>query len=287
MTNTSGRLFVVATPIGNLDDISPRALDVLGAVDLILAEDTRHSAKLLGRFGISTKVTAFHEHNERRAVADILARIRSGLDVALISDAGTPLISDPGFHLVRHAHEQHIQVVPVPGPSAVLAALSVGGLPTDRFVFEGFLPSRREQRLRRLEALADVPATIVVLEGPHRLLPTLEDMAAVFGPERTAAVAKELTKRFEVVRRDTLGALHAWLTESAERQKGEFVLVIGGAAKTPAEASESAHRVLLSTLMDEVPLKTAVKMAAKISGANRNDLYELALALAGERGEDA
>jgi len=287
MTNTSGRLFVVATPIGNLDDISPRALEVLGAVDLILAEDTRHSAKLLRRFGISTKVTSFHEHNERNAAADILARIRSGLDVALISDAGTPLISDPGFHLVRQAHEQHVQLVPVPGPSAVLAALSVSGLPTDRFVFEGFLPSRHEQRLRRLEALADLPATIVVLEGPHRLLSTLEDMLAVFGPERTAAVAKELTKVFEVVRRDTLGALYTWLTESPERQKGEFVLVIGGADKAPTEASESAHRLLLSTLMDEVPLKTAVKMAVKISAANRNDLYELALELARERGEES
>jgi 16S rRNA (cytidine1402-2'-O)-methyltransferase len=287
MTNTSGRLFVVATPIGNLGDISSRALDVLGAVDLILAEDTRHSAKLLGRFGISTKVTPFHEHNERRAVADILARIRSGLDVALISDAGTPLISDPGFHLVKIAHEQQIQVVPVPGPSAVLAALSVGGLPTDRFVFEGFLPSRREQRLRRLEALADVPSTIVILEGPHRLLSTLEDMVKVFGPERTATVAKEMTKVFEVVRRDTLGALHAWLTESAERQKGEFVLLIAGAVEAPAEASESTHRVLLSTLMDEVPLKTAVKMAVKLSAANRNDLYELALEIARERGEES
>lgn len=279
MSIRPGRLFVVATPIGNLDDISRRAIEVLGSVDVILAEDTRHSARLLSRFGIKTKVNAFHEYNESQMNDAIVARLETGLDAAIISDAGTPLISDPGFQLVRSAHRHGVRVIPIPGPSAVLAALSASGLPTDRFLFEGFLPSRREARRRRLEALARAPETLVVLESPHRVLAALQDMAEIFGETRMAAVAKELTKVFETVRMDTLSALHAWLGERAERQKGEFVIVVSGAEDAGADPKAKSNRELLEALLEELPLKTAVKLAAAISGASRNRLYALALEL--------
>lgn len=281
MSSSRGRLFVVATPIGNLDDISSRAIEVLRSVDIILAEDTRHSAGLLNRFGIGTKVSAFHEHNEASLNNAIIAKLASGLDAAIISDAGTPLISDPGFKLVQSAHQVGIQVIPIPGPSAVIAALSVSGLPTDRFVFEGFLPSRREGRRRRLEALARGTETLVILESPHRVLATLQDMVEIFGETRMGAVAKELTKVFETVRMDTLSALHAWLGEREDRQKGEFVIIISGAGK--ADADPEADRELLRALLAELPLKTAVQLAARISGASRNRLYALALELGGEQ----
>ncbi len=280
MSSSPGRLFVVATPIGNLDDISSRAIEVLQSVDIILAEDTRHSAGLLSRYGISTKITAFHEHNEAKLNDAIIAKLESGRDAAIISDAGTPLISDPGFKLVQSAHKGGIQVIPIPGPSAVVAALSVSGLPTDRFLFEGFLPSRREGRRRRLEALARGTETLVILESPHRVLATLQDMMEIFGATRMGAIAKELTKVYETVRLDTLTALHAWLGEREERQKGEFVIVVSGAEH--ADPDPEAHRELLRDLLGELPLKTAVRLAAKISGASRNRLYALALELSGE-----
>lgn len=284
MSERPGRLFLVATPIGNLDDISRRAIEVLKSVDMILAEDTRHSARLLGRYGVKTKVSAFHEHNEAQVNDAVIGRIASGLDAALISDAGTPLISDPGFGLVRSAHERGIQVVPVPGPSAVLAALSASGLPTHRFLFEGFLPNRREARRRRLNQLAAAQETQVYMESPHRVLAALGDMADIFGAERPAAVAKELTKVFETVRLDTLAGLRDWLGERAERQKGEFVIVVASAEKPVAEAAEEANRALLKALLGELPLKTAVRIAAAVSGASRNRLYALALEL-GAKGE--
>lgn len=282
MSNQPGRLFVVATPIGNLDDISPRAIEVLGSVDVILAEDTRHSAKLLGRFGIKTKVCAFHEHNEAQMNDSLIAELKSGIDAALISDAGTPLISDPGYRLVRSAHQHSVQVIPIPGPSAVLAALSASGLPTDRFIFEGFLPARREARRRRLEALAQAAETLVILESPHRVLAALADMVEIFGATRAGAIAKELTKIFETVRMDTLSALHDWLGERSERQKGEFVILVSGADNATAESEAEANRELLKTLLKEVPVKTAVRLAAAISGASRNSLYALALELSGD-----
>lgn len=279
MSTEAGSLFVVATPIGNLDDISRRAIDVLGSVDRILAEDTRHSARLLSRYGVSTEVNAFHEHNERDIAADVIQRIRSGENVALISDAGTPLISDPGFHLLKLAHEMKIRVIPVPGPSAVMAALSVCGLATDRFFFEGFLPARSAQRRARLETLAQSTYTTVLLESPHRVLATFEDLIEVYGGDHTATIAKELTKRYETVRSDALDALYAWLRENAERQKGEFVIIVSGAEATPTGLIDAEQRALLELLLEETPLKTAVRLAARISGANRNSLYELALRL--------
>lgn len=281
MSSSFGRLFVVATPIGNLDDMSARAVEVLRSVDLILAEDTRHSAALLKRFGIETPVSSFHEHNEAKLKQAIIAKLESGSDAAIISDAGTPLINDPGFELVRAAHEDGIQVIPVPGPSAVIAALSASGLPTDRFYFEGFLPTRREARRRRLRDLADRSETLIILESPHRLLAALEDMAEVLGADRMATIAKELTKVFETVRRDTLTSLRAWLGEREERQKGEFVIVVAGAGKTDTDQETQRHRQLLEILLSELPLKTAVRLAAAISGASRNQLYALALELSG------
>lgn len=282
MSKRTGRLFVVATPIGNLDDISRRAIEVLRTVDVVLAEDTRHSRRLLDRFKIKTKITAFHEHNEAQMNDAVIAKLDSGLDVAIISDAGTPLINDPGFQLVRSAHRHGVQVIPIPGPSAVLAALSACGLPTDRFLFEGFLPARREARRRRLETLARAPQTLVVLESPHRVLAALGDMVEIFGASRTGAVAKELTKVFETVRMDTLAALHAWLGERAERQKGEFVILVAGADNAGGASEADAHRDLLKALLEELPLKTAVRLAAGITGASRNRLYAIALALRGE-----
>ena len=279
MSSSSGRLFVVATPIGNLDDMSSRAVEVLRSVDLILAEDTRHSAALLKRFGIETRVSSFHEHNEAKLKQSIIAKLESGADAAIISDAGTPLINDPGFELVRAAHEGGIQVIPVPGPSAVIAALSASGLPTDRFLFEGFLPARREARRRRLRELADRRETLVILESPHRLLAALGDMVEVLGAARMATVAKELTKVFETVRMDKLANLRAWLGEREERRKGEFVILVAGAEKTDADQKTQQHRQLLQILLSELPLKTAVRLAAAISGANRNQLYALALDL--------
>lgn len=280
MSKKAGHLYVVATPIGNLDDISPRAVDVLKSVDLVLAEDTRHSARLLSRFGIDSKVRAFHEHNERQLSESVITSLAEGRDAALISDAGTPLISDPGFHLVRLAHERGVRVIPIPGPSAVVAALSAAGLPTDRFLFEGFLPSRREARRRRLEDLAGVTHTLVILESTHRVAATLEDLAEIFGADRPGAVAKELTKVHETVRTDRLAALNAWLGEQPDRQKGEFVIVVAGAPEADAGAPE-AHRALLEALLEELPLKTAVRLAARLSGASKNRLYALALELNG------
>lgn len=280
MSDRSGRLFIVATPIGNLEDISRRALDVLASVDVILAEDTRHSGRLLRRYGIKTRVRAFHEHNEAEVNEAVIARLEDGLDAALISDAGTPLVSDPGYQLVRSAHEHGVQVIPIPGPSAVLAALSASGLATDRFRFEGFLPSRREARRRRLTAVADAPETLVILESPHRVLASLGDMAEIFGSEREGAIAKELTKVFETVRRDSLTGLQRWLEADPARQKGEFVIVVAGAAGHETEAGEP--QALLSALLSELPLKTAVRLTADISGMSRNRLYALALELRGE-----
>ncbi len=266
--------------------MSARAVEVLRSVDLILAEDTRHSAALLKRFGIETRVSSFHEHNEAKLKQSIIAELEGGTDAAIISDAGTPLINDPGFELVRAAHESGIQVIPVPGPSAVIAALSASGLPTDRFLFEGFLPPRREARRRRLRELADRSETLVILESPHRLLAALEDMVEVLGADRMATIAKELTKVFETVRMDTLASLRAWLGEREERQKGEFVILVAGSVESEADQETQQHRRLLEILLSELPLKTAVRLAAAISGASRNQLYALALDLSREDGDE-
>ncbi|MDS4068002.1 MAG: 16S rRNA (cytidine(1402)-2'-O)-methyltransferase [Candidatus Competibacter sp.] len=278
MAVESGALYVVATPIGNLEDITARALRVLREVDCIAAEDTRHTGQLLRHFGIDTPLLSLHEHNERGRLESVIAMLREGRSVALVSDAGTPLISDPGFPLVRELRRQGSKVIPVPGPSSVLAALSVAGLPTDRFVFEGFPPPKTAARRARLQALAGEERTLVFLEASHRVAETLVDLAAVFGAERWAVIARELTKRFEEVHGAPLGELGAWLAADANRQKGEFVLVVQG-VPAASEADTPEIRRLLRALLAELPISRAVVVAAKLTGLRKKPLYELALAL--------
>ena len=278
MSNQPGVLYVVATPIGNLDDLSPRALLTLNEVSLIAAEDTRHSSKLLRHFGILTPVTAFHEHNEREKAAELVAFLHSGKSIALISDAGTPLVSDPGYRLVRATHAAGIRVVPLPGACAAIVALSASGMPSDRFAFEGFPPVKSAARRAWFEALAGEPRTLIVYESPHRIVESLQDMVAVFGAAREAVYARELTKQFETVRHATLGELAHWVAEDANQQRGEIVVLIHGAAPAETETSEDATRIL-RILIKELPVRQAAALAAEITGQKKNQLYELALQL--------
>jgi 16S rRNA (cytidine1402-2'-O)-methyltransferase len=272
-----GTLYVVATPIGNLADLSPRAESVLRNVDLILAEDTRRSARLLGHYGIRTPLLAYHDHNERRLCTRLAERLAAGETMALISDAGTPLCSDPGFHLLDAVHAAGLRAVSIPGPSALTAALAVSGLPVERFGFEGFLPAKREARRKRLGALAREDRTLVFFEAPHRVRETLEDLSSVFGPDRPAAIAREITKLHEETRRETLAGLLAWLAARPERGQGEFVILVA-----PAEASapdRGREQRVLSILLGYLPPSQAAAAASAITGAGRNGLYRLALAL--------
>jgi 16S rRNA (cytidine1402-2'-O)-methyltransferase len=271
-------LYVVATPIGNLEDISRRAIAVLGKVSLIAAEDTRHSRKLLSHYGIAARLLALHEHNEREKSARLLRELTDGHDIALISDAGTPLISDPGFVLVRLVRQAGIRVVPVPGPSALVAALSVAGLPTDRFHFEGFLPAKAAARRERLDGLKSDSATLVFYESSHRIVASLADMAACLGGGRNATLARELTKAFETVRDGTLDELHDWVQADANQQRGEFVVMVQGAVSDAAILDEAARHTL-EVLLAELPLKQAAQLAARITGAAKNRLYEYGLDL--------
>ncbi len=279
MSNDKGCLYVVATPIGNLGDISPRAVEVLGRVDLVAAEDTRHSGRLLRHLGLERPLLALHEHNERERLGQLLERLAGGQAIALISDAGTPLISDPGFPLVRACHAAGIRVCPVPGPSALIAALSVSGQPTDRFVFEGFLPRKAAARRERLDGLAAEPGTLVFYESSHRVLDTLADMCAVFGEGRELALCRELTKLHETVRVGLLGGVLAWVRGDESQRKGEFVLVVAGAPEqaSPADAQlDSALRILLE---EGLPLKQVAAIAARLAGVGRNQAYQRALDL--------
>jgi 16S rRNA (cytidine1402-2'-O)-methyltransferase len=282
MAQPAGTLYIVATPIGNLDDISARALRVLATVDRIAAEDTRHSQRLLNHYGIRTPLSSLHEHNERQRVEGLLAELEQGLDLALISDAGTPLISDPGFPLVRAAREHGIRVVPVPGCSAAICALSAAGLPTDRFVFEGFLPARAGQRENRLRELAEETRTLVFYESSHRILDSLASMAAVFGDARRAVVARELTKTYETIRDGTLTDLLAWMQADTQQQKGEFVVLVEGAPARDAEALDAATERVLVTLLEELSVKQSAALAAKLTGVAKKRLYERALELQGK-----
>jgi len=280
-----GVLYVVATPIGNLADISQRALAVLAGVDLIAAEDTRHSGRLLQQYHITSKTLALHDHNERDRAPDVVARLTQGKSVALISDAGTPLISDPGFHLVRLAREAGIKVVPVPGASAMIAALSVAGLPSDRFVFEGFLPSKGTARKKRLEAMGAETRTLIFYEAPHRLLDTLADMAVVFGANRHVVLARELTKTFETLKGDAVAALLEWASHDPDQQKGEMVLLVAGVSAAENDAPDSEAQRILKILLDELPLSQASALTAKITGGKKKPLYQLGLSLAGSKGD--
>jgi 16S rRNA (cytidine1402-2'-O)-methyltransferase len=269
-------LYVVATPIGNLRDVTLRALETLAAADLVLCEDTRHSATLLDAYGIRTRRQALHEHNERERLDAVLAEVAGGAAIALISDAGTPLVSDPGFPLVRAARERGLAVFAVPGPSALLAALSVAGLPTDAFGFVGFLPAKAAARATALEDLAERPETLVFYESPRRLGATLGAMAEAFGEAREAAVALELTKAFERVRRGTLGDLAAAF--AAEATKGEAVILVAGAPEGAAPAAADWQQALREALGAE-PLRTAVDAVAAAYGLKRKDVYAAALAI--------
>nr|WP_312971421.1 16S rRNA (cytidine(1402)-2'-O)-methyltransferase [Pseudomonas sp.] len=276
--SAAGTLFVVATPIGNLDDLSARALKVLGAVTLIAAEDTRHSARLMQHFGIGTPLAACHEHNERDEGNRFIERLLAGDDVALISDAGTPLISDPGYHLVRQARAAGVRVVPVPGACALIAALSAAGLPSDRFVFEGFLPAKTVGRRARLELVREEPRTLIFYEAPHRILECLQDMREVFGGDRQALLARELTKTFETLQGLPLEQLCEWVAADANQQRGECVVLVAGwqAPEDEAAVSVEALRVL-DLLLAEMPLKRAAALAAQITGVRKNLLYQAAL----------
>jgi len=270
----AGCLWVVATPIGNLGDFSPRAKQVLREVDVVAAEDTRHSAPLLAQAGSEARVVALHEHNEAEQVARVLEWLGAGKAVALISDAGTPLVSDPGFRIVRAAREAGFAVSPVPGPCAAIAALSVAGLPSDRFAFEGFLPARASARRERLAELAGESRTLLFYESSHRIVDSLADLAAVFGASRDAVLARELTKRFETVLAMPLGALHARVAADADQQRGEFVLVVAGADDAAGDAKLAEGRRVYALLAKELPPARAAKLAAAISGAPRKQLYE-------------
>ena len=273
----SGTLYVVATPIGNLDDLAPRARQTLGTVDRIAAEDTRHTGRLLTHIGVKTPQTALHEFNESAAAKGLVDALLAGENIALVSDAGTPLLSDPGFRLVRAAHDAGVRIVPIPGPSAVVAALSVAGLATDRFCFEGFLPAKSAGRRRRLEALRDESRTLVFFEAVHRVAETLEEMAAVFGPAREATLARELTKLHEEVRRATLGELAAMARDGSLTIKGEFVIVVAGAAVDSAGSVDAD--TLLKELVAVLPGKQAAAIVARVTGESRNAVYQRMLEL--------
>lgn len=283
MTIAAGTLFVVATPIGNLQDLTPRALQVLRDVSLIAAEDTRHSARLLQHFGIATPMTACHDHNERDKGRRLVERMLAGDDIALISDAGTPLISDPGFHLVRQAREAGIKVSPVPGACALIAALSAAGMPSDRFAFEGFLPAKAHGRQQRLQALLEEPRTWLVYEAPHRLLDCLRDMQQVLGAQRRVLLARELTKTFETLHAAPLDELVAWVAADTDQQRGECVLVVEGAPEPEADEVSAQALHVLDLLLAELPVKRAARLAAEITGVRKNLLYQVAL----ERGDGA
>lgn len=269
---TAGILHVVATPIGNLADLSPRALSTLRGVAAICAEDTRHTRQLLAHHGVEQSLIALHEHNEAGVAERLVARLLAGESLALVSDAGTPLVSDPGFRLVAAARAAGVKVSPVPGPSALIAALSVAGLPSDRFAFEGFLPAKAGARRERLARLAGESRTLIFYEASHRIEETLADAVAAFGADRPAAVARELTKLFETVLDGTLADLHARVAADADQRKGEFVLLLQGVADEEATKIAEGRRIY-TLLGAHLPPSTAAKLAAELSGAPRKALY--------------
>jgi 16S rRNA (cytidine1402-2'-O)-methyltransferase len=273
----TGTLYIVATPIGNLADASPRSIETLRAAHLVACEDTRTTRTLLARHGIATRTVALHEHNERAAANSLIGALREGKDVALVSDAGTPALADPGAWLVAQAHAAGIRVSPLPGPSAAAAAISASGFVASRFLFAGFLPAKAGERRKALEAL-DLPWPVVLYEAPHRIREALQDLLARFGPQREIVVARELTKKFEEVARLPLGRAAAWLDERAAREQGEFVLVLAAGEERPA-ASIDAERVL-AVLLKALPPSEAAKLAARITGQPKGPLYRKALELA-------
>lgn len=267
-------LYVVATPIGNLADASPRSIEVLRSADIIACEDTRRTATLLSHYGISARTVALHEHNERASSAELVRLMQEGKTIALVSDAGTPALSDPGAWLVAEAHRAGIPVRPIPGPSAAAAAFSAAGFPASRFLFAGFLPSQTAARRKALDAL-DLPWPVVLYEAPHRMAETLADLAARFGAEREVAIGRELTKKFEEFVRLPLGQAAAWLEERAERQQGEFVLVLAAGEERAPDTAQTER--ILDLLLETMAPSEAAKLAARITGLPKNVLYRKAL----------
>ncbi len=279
MSIVKGALYIVATPIGNLEDFSPRAKAVLKNVDLIVAEDTRHSKPMLNQFGIETKIRAYHDHNERIQTPVLIEQLQAGMSIALISDAGTPLICDPGYHLLLAAHAEKIKVIPVPGPSALISALSVAGFSSEKFVFEGYLPARKTARRQRLQQLKGETRTLVFYEAPHRILASMEDAIICYGGDRQAVIAKEISKQHENIQRGTLAGLLQWLHSDKDLTKGEFVVVIQG-DKTSQFDTQEASRILKILLVDH-SVKQAARLTSEIMQGNRNDIYKLAMDLKG------
>lgn len=272
-----GVLYVVATPIGNLADMVPRAVETLQTVALIAAEDTRHSSRLLSHFDIKTPAVAYHDHSDEQRTEQLIKRLLGGDDLALISDAGTPLISDPGYRLVRQARQHGIQVVPIPGACALIAALSAAGLPSDRFAFEGFLPAKQGARVSQLQQLAKQTHTLIFYEAPHRILETLQDMEAVFGAEREVVIAREVSKTFETITSDKVTNLVQWVAADSNQQRGEIVVLVHGAPKTDADELDAEAQRTMQILLEELPLKQAASLGAKLTGLKKNFLYQWAL----------
>ncbi|UYF70835.1 16S rRNA (cytidine(1402)-2'-O)-methyltransferase [Acinetobacter ursingii] len=274
----SAQLFVVATPIGHLDDMTFRAIDILKSVSIVAAEDTRQSAQLFKHYNISTPLTACHDHNESNKIEQLIETLQSGKNVALISDAGTPLISDPGFKLVRAAQEHGIRVTPVPGACAAIAALSAVGLPSDRFSFEGFLSSKSSQRIGQLEKLKDETQTLIFYEAPHRILDCVKDMVAIFGEDRPVGFAREITKTFETIKKMTLKELVTFIEKDHHQQKGEIVLVVGGNPEHKDLDQEKMDQ-LLTRLLQDLSVKVASQLAADLTGVKKKVAYQRALEL--------
>jgi 16S rRNA (cytidine1402-2'-O)-methyltransferase len=270
-------LYIVATPIGNLGDLSRRALEVLSGVSCVAAEDTRRTGQLLSMEGIKARMIAYHEHSAPHVAEQLVARVARGESVALVSDAGTPTISDPGYRLVRVMQDAGLKVVPIPGPCAAIVALSAAGLPSDRFAFEGFLPNRGEARRRRLELLAGAEATLIFYEAPHRILATLEDMQTVMGANREAALARELSKSFETIRRASLSELCDWVREDANQSRGEIVLLLSPARAEPGASIDPALGELLRGMAEHMPARQAAKLLSAYSGVRSRQLYDYLL----------
>ncbi len=270
-------LYVVATPIGNLGDMVPRAVEVLQKVDVIAAEDTRHSARLMAHFSIDTPLVAYHDHTDERQVSQLLERLSSGQSVGLISDAGTPLVSDPGYRLVRAAREAGIRVVPVPGACAMVAALSASGLPSDRFSFEGFLPAKSGQRVNRLQLLVTDERTLIFYEAPHRIEACLRDMVEVFGEDREAVIAREITKTFETIKGGSLADLSDFVRSDPNQRKGEIVLMVRGKPRISEQSMDAEAQRVMSILLKDLSVKQASQLGAEITGLKKKALYQWAL----------
>lgn len=274
-----GELYLVATPIGDMTDIAPRALGILSTVDIVAVEDKRRSSRLFSHFGIKTPMISYHDHSEEKQVKRIIDELLCGKSVALISDAGTPLISDPGYKLVNAAKDKSIKVSPVPGPCALIAAISASGLPSDRFIFEGFLPSKSIPRITKIQNISADSRTIIFYEAPHRILETLIDMIKVIGPSRKIVLARELTKTYETFISGTLESVLQIIEKDLNQQKGEIVIVLAGADSSEKKIETQDSKRILSVLLEELPLKQAVSLGSKITGIQKNIFYKLALDL--------